>query len=203
MVPRCLESASQITLQKGTRIFTAGDPCRAFYYLLEGSIRVNLLSRSGKSIMLYRFGANETCILTSCCLMSGDDYAAEAYAEEDIKALMLSHDEFQTQLAHSAEFREIVFAAFSHRLAGIMNKLDDVAFSSLDARLAHRLIEIGGEKTTLSITHEQLALDLGSAREVISRRLALWEKDGLIHRDRGEIKLLEPALIKNMLRLGD
>ena len=93
--PACISKAHQVSLKAGTQVFGAGDPCRNFYFLLEGSIRVDLISRNGKSIMLYRFGEGETCILTTSCLLGGEDYSAEAHVEKDTVAIAVPESEFQ------------------------------------------------------------------------------------------------------------
>ncbi len=196
--PECLKNSREVSLSAGQQIFGAGDPCQNFYYLLQGSIRVDLIAKSGKSILLYRFGANETCILTTSCLLSGEDYCAEAHVEKDIHALTLSEGEFLSLLATSAEFRQLVFDSFASRLSTMMIKIDEVAFSSLDSRIASRLLELNKDDKELTITHEQLAADIGTAREVISRRLAGWEKEGLIKRHRGGLKILSSTGLQKL-----
>ncbi len=201
--PECLSNAQEVSLDAGQQVFGAGDPCRNFYFLLDGSIRVDLIARSGKSIMLYRFGKNETCILTTSCLLGGEEYSAEAHVEKDITALALPEKEFQALLGTSADFRRLVFNSFASRLSTMMAKIDEVAFSPLDSRIASRLLELSKENEDLAITHEQLAADIGTAREVISRRLAGWEKEGLIMRHRGGLNILSPSGLKKLAVLGD
>lgn len=113
--PDCLKDASTVFVPKGTRVFQTGDACDRFFYLLAGSIRVDLIARNGRTIMLYRFGGGETCVLTTSCLLGGDAYCAEAVAEEDTWACVLPADTFEMKLSRSADFRRIVFSSFSAR----------------------------------------------------------------------------------------
>ncbi|MEE9375113.1 MAG: Crp/Fnr family transcriptional regulator [Rhizobiaceae bacterium] len=202
-IPTFLAKAHKVSLQAGQQVFTAGDPCRNFYYLLEGSVRVDLIARNGKSIMLYRFGAGETCILTTSCLLGGADYNAEAHVEEETIALAMPHHEFQSLLGTSEGFRKLVFGSFATRLASMMNRIDEVAFSPLDNRLAHRLLELSNEQGQVQATHEQLAADIGSAREVVSRRLGNWQKSSLIERYRGGLKIVSKKGLTEKMKFGD
>ena len=202
-IPDPLKGAMQVSLPAGTRVFQPGDACRQFFFLMSGKIRVDLISKSGKSIMLYRFGADETCILTTSCLLSGDDYCAEAHVEEDVEALVLPIDQFQQRLDQSDAFRQLVFDSYSRRLVAMMAKIEDVAFVPIERRLAERVVELADQDYWISATHEQLAHDLGSAREVISRKLSLWQKHGLIERSRGAFQIIDMTGIQKLASLGD
>jgi len=202
-IPDCLEGAAIISLPSGQRVFQAGDACDHFFYLLSGSIRVDLISTSGKAIMLYRFGANETCVLTTSCLLGGDDYCAEAHVEDEARACVLPFAAFDLRLKDSPEFRHLVFSSFSHRLAAMMCKIEEVAFEPIDARLAKWVLHLGKNSSDVSVTHDQLAADLGTAREVISRKLAQWDQLGLIERGRGSLRILDQGRLQNMATLGD
>ena len=201
--PDCLKDASTVFVPKGTRVFQTGDPCNRFFYLLTGSIRVDLIARNGRTIMLYRFGGGETCVLTTSCLLGGDAYCAEAVAEEDTRACALPADAFEAQLSRSADFRRIVFSSFSARLAAMMEKVEEVAFVPIDRRLADRALQMHRQSPDIRITHERLAADLGTAREVISRKLAEWEKQGFIERGRGMFRIRDTAPLERLASLGD
>ncbi len=201
-VPDCLKGSTIVSLPKGTRVFQSGDVCDQFFYLLKGVVRVDLISLSGKAIMLYRVGSDQTCVLTTSCLLSGDDYCAEAHIEEDVEACILSHSEFEAKLNQSAEFRQLIFLSFSERLASMMSKIEEVAFVPIDTRLAARVLQLHHDNATIKTTHDELATDLGTAREVISRKLAQWEKLGLIERGRGNLTILNTEQLQ-YLASGD
>lgn len=185
--PPFLDEFQEMTLNTGAVIFQDGDPCENFFFVVEGSIRVDLINADGKSILLYRVGAEETCILSTSCLISEEAYCAQAVAETKVKAIAVPKSAFQTKLRDSESFRQLVFRSFSSRLSKMMATIDEVSFASLDRRLARRLLGLQSQGDVISITHEQLANDLGSAREVVSRKLQDWEKAGLISRGRGSV----------------
>ncbi|MGV6801530.1 MAG: Crp/Fnr family transcriptional regulator [bacterium] len=198
-LPDCLKTANEIELPEGTRVFQAGDECKQFVFLKRGAIRVNLVSQSGKSILLYRFGEGETCILTTACLLSGDYYSAEAIVEKKACAAIVPLATFNEMLEQSSEFRQLVFHSFAQRLSSMMAKIEDIAFVSIEQRLARRVMELGAHSDEIIVTHEQLAVDLGTAREVISRKLAQWEKKGWIERRRGQFAIREPQQLQRLL----
>lgn len=196
--------AQTISLPAGTVVFRPGGACEMFYLIKSGRVRVDLMSLSGRSLLLYEIDAGETCVMTTACLLSGEVYTAQAIAETTVSALALPKPVFQTRLAQSEAFRAMVFRSFAERLANIMQRLDEIAFQPIDARLARRLLSLAdGSGQDIQVTHDHLALDLGSAREVISRRLAAWEATGLIARARGQITLLHPERLRQIARDGD
>ncbi len=189
-VPDCLKGSTIVSLPKGLRVYQSGDVCEQFFYLLKGVVRVDLISLSGKAIMLYRVGSDQTCVLNTSCLLGGNDYCAEAHIEEDVEACIISQSEFDEKLNHSTEFRRLIFLSFSERLASMISKIEEVAFTPIDTRLAARVLQLQNSSSTIKVTHDELATDLGTAREVISRKLAQWEKLGMIERGRGVIHVL-------------
>jgi len=202
-LPECLRDFQVVTLNVGSPVFQAGDPCTTFFFLLKGSVRVDLITDQGKSVLLYHIGPNETCILTASCLISDDSYCAEALTETEVEAVAIPKAKFQEMLNTSQPFRELVFRSFSSRLSAMMVKIDEVSFASLDKRLARRLLELRTEGELIEITHEQLANDLGSAREVISRKLVDWEKQGLITRARGSVRINDANRLNGLSGFGD
>lgn len=202
-LPEGLTGGDLVKIPAGTRIFQSGDACSQFFYLIDGTIRVDLIAKGGRAIMLYRFGADETCILTTSCLLSGDNYCAEAHTETDITVYVVPFASFESQLNQSEEFRRLVFSSFSERLASMMGKIEEVAFIPIETRLAARLLELGTAHSIIHVTHEQLSVDLGTAREVVSRKLAQWEKQGLVARARGTVTLINIGKLKTIAALGD
>lgn len=201
--PDCLAGSDHVALAAGTRIFQTGDACQQFFFLLSGTVRVDLIGRSGRAILLYRFGAGETCVLTTSCLMSGDDYCAEAHVEEDMRACVIPKAVFHDKLNTSPDFRVLVFASFSERLAAMMGTIENVAFVPIEARLATRVLQLNDSGAAIKTTHHQLAADLGSSREVISRKLAQWEKQGLIRRGRGFFYILNMSALQHLAHMRD
>jgi CRP/FNR family transcriptional regulator len=131
-----------IDLPSGSRIFGPGKAPENFLLLLEGTIRVQQVSPTGREIVLYRVSAGESCALTTACLMSYEDYLAEAIAETDIRAVAIPHATFDEMIARLAEFRRFVFTAFSQRVTDLFRVIDDVVFARLDIRLAQRVLSL-------------------------------------------------------------
>ena len=133
--------------------------------------------------------------------MSGENYSAQAIADTTVSILLLQERRFNDMLDRSAEFRQFVFDGFAERLTTVIQRTSELATYSIDQRLAAALLarcEWQGN-LVLHVTHEELAVDIGTAREVVSRRLALFEKDGLVFRHRNYLEILDENLIRQRL----
>ncbi len=193
-----MQDAKKVTLAESTTVFRDGDPCRSYLLVLRGSVRVQKVSESGKEIVLYRVESGQTCILTTSCLLADDDYLAEAITETEVEAIAIPTASFHDALSHSPEFRKFVFHSYGKRIATLMALVEALAFGRMDARLAHRLLDIKSTKGEISVTHHELAADLGTAREVISRLLKDLERHGWIKRHRGRIEILVPDALRQI-----
>ncbi|NYZ13477.1 Crp/Fnr family transcriptional regulator [Azospirillum sp. RWY-5-1] len=192
------QSAARLEIPRGTVLFQPGSLCQSFLMMIDGSVRVQMLSETGREIVLYRVGRGETCILTTVCLMTRQDYSAEGVAETDLRALGLGARPFQELLARSALFREFVFASFGSRLNGFMMLVEEVAFRRIDLRLARFLLDHRDTRGGLDTTHQALAVELGTAREVVSRQLKEFERRGFVDLARGHILLRDPAGLERL-----
>lgn len=193
---RFFESGVPVRLDADQFVFRPGDTCESFLILIEGDIRVQLISEDGKEVTLYRIGPGGSCVLTTSCLFSSENYPAEAIAETDVKALAFSRDVFERTVEISAPFRRFVFDGFSQRLAKVIARMEELAFTSIDYRLANTLVDLH-ERGQTKVTHNDLAVELGTAREVVSRHLKRMEKRGLIRLARGQITVLDlPELLR-------
>jgi len=192
-------TAEPIAAPGGTVLFRPGEACERFVMLRNGAVRVQMLSDTGHEIVLYRVRGGETCVLTTSCLIAHEAYSAEGVAEGAVEALLLPIEGFERLMATSAVFRGFVLAAFGERMAELMHRLDEVAFRSIDARLASRLLDAApapaGEVET---THHALAVELGTAREVVSRRLKQFERRGLVRLARGTVEIRDRAGLRQV-----
>ncbi len=184
-----------ISLPAGSRIFGPGQAPENFLLLIEGTLRVQQVSPGGREIVLYRVSAGESCALTTACLMSYEDYLAEAIAETDIRAVAIPRAAFDGLIARSADFRRFVFTAFSQRVTNLFHVIDDIVFARLDIRLAQRLLELAGTGNHLAVTQQQLASELGTAREVVSRLLGEFQRRGWLTLMRGGITIADREAI--------
>lgn len=184
----------------GKDVFAVGDAVNAIALLVSGKIRVYKIGETGREITLYRFGAGESCILSANAILNNDGFAAIASVEQDAEAVMIPADQFKQWVDHHAAWREFVFKLLSQRLISVMELVDEVAFGRLDHRIIHLLLARTATAQPLTITHQAIASELGSSREVISRILGTFAARGWIELKRGTIEIcdrdgLEAALL--------
>jgi CRP/FNR family transcriptional regulator len=187
-----------LQLSAGTPMFGEGSPCRQFPLVLEGSIRVAKCSE-GRELQLYRVEPGESCVLTSSCLVGGRDYPATGVVERDARLVVLPKPVFDDLMATHAPFRQYVFALFAERLADMMALVEAVAFHKLDRRVAAALL---GRGRVVSLTHQQLADELGSVREIVTRVLRSFADQGMIRSSRGAIEVLDAAGLRRVAEGG-
>jgi CRP/FNR family transcriptional regulator len=190
LASRLCDEAVAKRLPAGQRVFGERDACQFFPLVLSGRIRVAKGDARGRRLKLYDVGPGDSCILTSVCLLSQRAYPAEGTTETEVELLLLPGALFGALVDGFEPMRRHVFALFADRLADLMVLVESVAFQRLDQRLAARLL---GHGTLLRATHQQLADDLGSAREIVSRVLGQFVDEGLIRSGRQEIEILDPA----------
>ncbi|MEP5153375.1 Crp/Fnr family transcriptional regulator, partial [Planktotalea sp.] len=195
---RLKSRASILTVPSGTMVFGPNKSPENMLFLLSGTVRVQQTSDTGHEIVLYRIEAGQSCVLTTACLLAYDDYAAEGITETDITAAAIPRDVFDDLVATSKSFRDFVFAAFSKRITDLFVTIDEVAFQRLDVRLASVLTKLSEGCPKISTTHQKLAVELGTAREVISRQLQEFQRRGWIETGRGTITLRDAPSIKRL-----
>lgn len=188
---RTLEASARVmSIPAGTVLFQDGAECSSYVLVLEGSIRVQKVSEGGREIVLYRVESGQSCVLTTNCLIAREDYSAEGIAESPVKALVLPAATFRALLAKSEAFRDFVFSAYASRIADLLMLIEEVAFGRIDVRLGGWLRQHADAKGEIRATHQDIAVELGTAREVISRQLKEFERRGWValHRGRVEVK---------------
>lgn len=182
-------------LYEGEMAYSSGAECSGYVMCLEGRTRIFKGSPSGREIMLYRVGPGETCVLTTSCLLARRGFPAESIAEAPTMLAVLPGSIFQELMAVSKPFRDMVLDNYGEAMASLIMLVDEVAFASLDLRLARKLVAEASTSRIVEATHQQLALELGSVREVITRYLREWERAGWIRNSRGSIEVVDrPAL---------
>jgi CRP/FNR family transcriptional regulator, anaerobic regulatory protein len=182
-------------LKPGDVAYHQGWDCPNYVMCLEGKTRVFKTSESGREILIYRVGSGGTCVLTTQCLMAGGTFPAESVAETEATLAALPAEVFRQLMAQSEVFREFVLDDYMRLLHSMIALVDEIAFSTLDQRLAGRLLAEAGGRGAIEKTHQQLAYDLGTVREVISRYLSEWERAGWIRTARGRIEIADPSAL--------
>lgn len=186
-----LDRSAVIDVRSGVTIFGPGNSPENMLFLLDGTVRVQQVSDTGHEIVLYRIHAGQSCVLTTACLLAYEHYSAEGITETKVQAAAIPRDVFDELVAQSKSFRDFVFAAFSKRITDLFLMIDEVAFQRLDVRLADKLIELSEGAETVATTHQKLSVELGTAREVISRQLQEFQRRGWVAQSRGKVSLLK------------
>lgn len=187
LLARLAKVGSSVEVGNDTMLFGPGDDGETFLIALNGHIRVEQTSPSGRSVVLYRVGPGDSCVMTTSCMLSGIPYSAYGFAEGDVSALAIGRAAFNRLMADDAEFRGAVFAAFSHRLVELTSVIDDLLLNRMDQRLAQWLATQGQKSPRIAATHQRVAAELGSAREVVSRILKDFERRGWVTLERGAV----------------
>lgn len=180
----------------GTIGYREGMPCGAYVLRLAGQSRVYKMSSSGREILLYRVGSGETCVLTTTCLLGNSDYPASTIVEEAIRDVIVPAAAFNQLMIESRVFRRFVMQNYGALISDLIVLLDEVAFHNLDARLAKLLLE--EPSAQINRTHQQLAAELGTAREVVSRQLKRFEQKGWVTLGRGHVEILDRAALEKL-----
>lgn len=186
---RLANETQSLVVPAGTLLFDEHQPCQGFPFILAGSIRVIKQSAHGRALPLYQVFPGESCIITTSCLLGHQDYNARGITEGETTLLLTPRPLFEALLAEPA-FRDFVFTLFSERIATLMQLVEEVAFHKLDQRLANLLL---GKGRVVHLTHQQLADELGSVREMVSRLLKNFADQGLVRLGREQVEILDPA----------
>lgn len=188
-----IRRATPLCLQAGEVLARSGGACRALFILQEGSVRVRQVSKEGREMLLYRLEPGELSVLAITSLMGAGSCPADVVAETDVLALSIPPTDFFYAMARSPAFRDIVLTMLARRLHDTMSLVESIAFQPLDVRLAATLRKLfkRNNNSIIRITHEALAMELGSTREVVSRMLKDFEKKkGCVKLYRGRIELV-------------
>ena len=187
------KQVQRVRLPSGQSVFHRGDICRNYLVVVRGSVRVQVLSAGGREVVLYRVTGGQSCVITTSCLISEETYPAEGITDEETEVLVIPRVVFHEALGYSEAFRRFVFSSQGQRLGDLIQRVQDVAFGRVDARLAKHLVDrCGNRPGSVSATHRQLASELGTAREVVSRQLKVFEKEGLVVVHRGAVEVIRP-----------
>jgi CRP/FNR family transcriptional regulator len=185
-----LDQARQVELPAGQPLFYGGAPCQNYLLVVEGQVRVQVIGEGGREAVLYRVTAGQSCVLTTCCILSGDAYPAEGFTDGPVRALVLGKVEFDRALEAAPGFRRFVFHNLGQRLAGVIVRMEELAFRPVERRLAAFLLAQGGGDL-IPMTHQSIAVELGTAREVVSRHLKRLEAEGLVRLGRSTLEILD------------
>ena len=184
-----LAQARLLEVPAGQTLFSPGDQCSNYLLVVDGCVKVLGRGSTGREIVLYRIENSGSCVLTTSCLLGQEPYAAEGVTETAVKAFAIPRNAFDEGLANSSRFRQFIFAAYGERIGSLIKLVQEIAFDRIGPRLARYLCQRGADQIELHCTHQELATELGSAREVVSRQLKEFERQGWIQLSRGSIRI--------------
>ena len=196
-----LERLARVSIHRkvpaGTVMFSERSPCAGYPLVLGGSIRVLQRYPNGRELQLYRVKPGESCLLSGSCLLGNTDYAASGVAETDVELVVLPPTSFQSLIAEDESFRRHVFEVFGERLAALMQVVEAIAYQKLDQRLAALLVAKGTDGE-IHMTHQALADDLGSVREIVSRLLRSFEDRGWVDLGRERVTIVDRGALAEL-----
>ncbi|MDQ6990159.1 MAG: Crp/Fnr family transcriptional regulator [Mariprofundaceae bacterium] len=194
------EIAQQNILHAPTQqhLFREGDACPGYLLLLAGTIKVYKINTEGREILLYRVQAGQSCMLTTTCLLGLQPYPAQGVTESDVEMILLPAHLFNRLLIESSDFRRYAMSHIGQRICDMMMLIEDIAFGRMDQRVARVLLQ-RQQVGLIDCTHQDLASELGTAREVISRMLKNFERHGWISLSRGSIQIQDMDMLHRLI----
>jgi len=201
----CLDDAARTALAplipadvpRGTVLFRPGDKVQGFVLVLEGRIEVFLTGATGRELMLYAVEPGETCVQTTLGLLGEAEYTGEAIATQPCRLVLVPRPIFLRLMGESPAFRSLVFAAMASRMEEVIRLMERVSFQSVESRLADWLVA-RAEAGRIAATHAEIAAQIGSAREVVSRRLDAFARRGWVRTERGAVELRDVAALRRL-----
>ncbi|MEM7760436.1 MAG: Crp/Fnr family transcriptional regulator [Cyanobacteria bacterium P01_A01_bin.40] len=197
-----LDRGQFVSLSVGEFICMEGDICHHLPLLISGSARVYKIGANAREISLYHLDRGDSCIMTASCIISQKVFPAFAIAETELEALVIPANTLREWVRNDHIWQEYIFGLLAQRLAKVIEIVEEVAFGRLDCRIAAYLIDRRDNETqAIAVTHEAIAQELGSSREVVSRILKNWEKQGLLSLSRGKIEQINWLEFKDIAEL--
>jgi CRP/FNR family transcriptional regulator len=196
-----------LILPPGAFLFRDGDRCEHFTLVGRGSVRVFKTGETGREITLYHVQAGESCLMNTLCVFLGTPARATALVEAPLEALAFPRPVFLEWLQTNDAVRSFIFETMARRLFDVMTLVEEIAFGKMDLRLAHllcrRFANNGLPLRAISTTHEEIAGELGTAREVVSRLLKEFERLRLLETARGRILLRGEDALRRLQELAE
>ena len=200
LLHRLEQEAKLVQASADRELFGEGSPCTHYPLLIDGVIRASKCGPDGHEILLYRLQPGESCVITVVALLGETQYPARGTAETDLTLYGVPRGLFQEMILQSPAFRVFVFRYLSERMAHLMAIIDDVAFRRLDQRLASHLLR---HPEPITVTHQTLADELGTTREVVSRTLEALQESGWVKLGRKRIEILDREALGRVHRASE
>ncbi len=195
-----LDATVPLEIPRGRVLFSPGEAVKGYVIVLSGRVGAYLVGPNGRDILLYEIAPGQSCIQSTLGLFGGNAYTAEAVAETDCRLVVLARERFFSLLDLSPGFRRIVFEAFAERMQSMMQLVESMSFLKVEERLAGLILTRATPAGKLKMTQAEMARAIGSAREVVSRRLDRLTRAGLIAQARGQITILDRMELERLAR---
>ena len=197
-----MDNISDIKYEKGTCLSGSDDSCAGVFLIRSGTLRVYMLSEDGKDLTLFRLESGDVCILSASCVLKLVRFEVLIEAETECRILVINAQFFSELAERNVWVENFSYKVAALRFSDVMDAIQRIFFLSIDKRLANFLLEEMETKGTdaISLTHEQIARYIGSAREVVSRTLKSFYVMGAVELSRGGIKIVDKKLLQSMSR---
>lgn len=192
-----LSVLAPVAVPRGAVLFRPGEAVAGFALVLSGRIEVFLTGANGRELLLYAVEPGQSCVQTTLGLLGAAAYSGEAVTARDTRLVMVPRALFLQLMDSSPGFRRMVFAAFAERMEGMIRLMERVSFQSVDCRLA-AFLTAQAQGGSLDATQQEIASQIGSAREVVSRRLEAFERRGWVRRGRGRVEITDAASLARL-----
>ena len=190
----------KISVPEGMVVCHQGQVCADLVVLTSGVVRVYKPAEDGRSISLYHISAGESCILTAGCILNQQAFPAIAETKTDVEGIAIPAKLVKQWMNESETWRDYVIAILSQRFSDVIDLANSLAFDELKKRIVIWLLRnVSGEKHEIVATHQEIAEELGTSREVISRKLKKLERDGVIILERGKLHCVDINRLKESL----
>lgn len=191
---RLKESCTLLDFLPGAQIHSGDADCLGILLLLQGELRTYMLSEEGREITLFQMKEGDVCALSASCILDAITFDVHIGALTDAKAIQINNKVFQEMASANVYIENFIYRAALDRFSDVMWVMEQVLFMSMDKRLAIFLLDAG---PVIPLTHHEIAANLGSAREVVSRMLKYFSDEGLVSLSRGKVTVLDrPGLMK-------
>jgi CRP/FNR family transcriptional regulator len=196
-----LNNSVEKVFHKGDSIYSADEECLGVLLIKTGQLRVFILSEDGREVTLYRLYPGDTCVLSASCILNSINFEVHISAEQDTEAILINIAAFGKVSNENVHAENFSLRNAMERFSEVMFAIEEILFSSIEKRLANYLLDqsdkVGGDK--IKVTHDQIAKDIGSAREVVSRMLKVFQEEKLIEQGRGRIVILNEKGLEKFL----
>lgn len=196
------DNCKTVNYKKGSHVYSASEECLGVLVILKGSLRTYILSDEGREVTLYNLYENDVCVLSASCVLSQITFDVFVDAREDCSLLLISPAAFSSVMKTNVYAENFMLRITAERFSDTMWAMQQILFMGFDKRLAIYLLDEINRKNTnvIKTTHGDIAKEIGSAREVVSRMLKSFAEDGVVSINRGTVEIINKKYLQNLVR---